>query len=561
MIPRDYQEYAIQSIFDYFTNGGKGNPLVVMPTGTGKSVVIAVFVMRAIQKYPGTRVMMLTHVKELIEQNHDKLTKAWPTAPVGIFSSGLGQKDAFYPITYGGVATVVKSDLKAFGRIDLLFIDEAHLVNAKDESMYGKVISGLKAINPHMKVIGLTATDYRLGHGKLTESDHLFTDVCCDMSKKEVFNWFIQEGYLIKPVPKKPRMEVDTSKIKIRGGEYVESEAQKAFDQDKITKAACEEAIEYGRNRKKWLVFASGVEHAEHVCDMLNYMGVVSTFVHSKMTDNVRDERIAAFKAGEYQAIVNNGILTTGFDDPEIDMIVVLRATNSTGLWVQMLGRGTRPDYVEGFDLSTKAGRLASIAASTKHNCLVLDFAGNTRRLGPINDPVIPRPRSKGKGEAPVKICESCGCYNHASVRFCEECGWEFPRVYKFKTSAATDELVAENDGMPVTEVFSVDHVTYSEHHSKIQLGANPKPPTIKVNYHCGLRRFTEYICLEHEGYASRKARQWWRDAVRKEDGIDPEPPETIAEAMTRLDNLRKPRAIKVWIKEYPEVLNHEYEG
>ncbi|WP_423237389.1 DEAD/DEAH box helicase, partial [Enterobacter cloacae] len=117
-----------------------------------------------------------------------------------------------------------------------------------------------------------------------------------------------------------------------------------------------------------------------------------------------RDTIINDFKSGRITAVVNNNVLTTGFDHPGLDLIVVLRPSESSRLWVQILGRGTRPDYADGFDLSTTAGRLQAIAASHKQNCLVLDYSGNTRRLGPINDPVMPkRPGQKGKSTAPVK--------------------------------------------------------------------------------------------------------------------------------------------------------------
>jgi len=550
MKPRDYQEYAIQSIFDYFVGGGVGNPLVVMPTGTGKSIVVGCFAQRAVMAYPGTRVMMLTHVKELIEQNFDKLLQIWPTAPAGIFSSGLGRREHFYPVTFGGIASVAKvPDLKIFGRVDLLLIDEAHLVSPRDETMYGKVISKLREINPQMKVIGFTATDYRLGHGKLTDGKHLFTDVCVDMTKLQSFNWFIEEGYLVKLVPKRPNTEVDTTGIHMRGGEFVESEAQAAVDKDEITYAACKEIIQYGHDRRKWLVFASGVEHTEHVHTMLDSMGINSTYVHSKMSDGERDARIAGFKAGEYQAIVNNGILTTGFDDPEIDLIAMLRLTQSPGLWVQMLGRGTRPLYEPGYDLSTKEGRLAAIAASVKKNCLVLDFAGNTRRLGPINDPVVPNPKTKEGGDAPIKICDACGTYNHASVRYCENCGAEFPRYIKIKKHAYTDEVIASNEDLPVTQNFEVDRITYHKHEKA------GKPPSLRVIYYCGLRRFTEYVCLQHGGFPAKKARDWWWAASTSRIV-----PATIDEAMQALDVLRKPRMIKVWInKPNPEIVNYEY--
>lgn len=549
---RDYQEFAVNSLFDYFSKKN-GNPLVVMPTGTGKTLIIAGFCEKALRMYPSTRILILTHVKELIEQNYSKLLAMWTTAPAGIYSAGLGQKDMYMPITFGGIASIVKTDLQVFGNIDLLIIDEAHLVSPKEETMYGLVISKLKENNLNLKVIGLTATDYRQGQGRLTLGNSIFNDIAVDMSKKESFNWFIQEGYLVPLIPKKPQMEVDVSKLRIRMGEFDNKDAQEAIDKQEITYKACLELVKIAHidNRKHWLIFSTGVEHACHIAEMLESMDISVTYVHSKMSSKERDNRIEDFKNKKYTAMVNNGILTTGFDDPSIDMIGMMRLTMSTSLFVQMLGRGTRPLYEPGFDLSTKEGRLLSIKSSEKQNCLVLDFAGNTKRLGPINDPIIPEAKgSKGPGDAPVKICGACMCYNHASVRFCDYCGEEFPRYYKIKENASMDELIASNDSKVGEELFSVDRVIYKEH---IKTG---KLPCLKVTYYSGLRAFTEYVHIEHSNnYAGKIARDWWRFASGNFVT-----PHTVKDAMTLINTLRKPSRIKVDLtEERPRVVDYEY--
>lgn len=548
MIFRDYQEYAIESIFRYFMDGGTGNPIVAMPTGTGKSVVIGGFIERAFQRYPGQRIIKLTHVKELITQNFEKLLAIWPTAPAGIYSAGLGRRDITCPIIYAGIATAIKA-VEKFGHIDLMLIDECHLVSPKADTMYMAFIQGLKEVNPNLKVIGFTATQFRNGQGLLTEEGGLFTDTCIDMTTMDSFNWFLSEGYLCPLVPRPTATTLNLEGVGISQGDYNLKQLQESVDKEEVTYAAIQEAIELGQGREHWLVFASGVEHAINVTAMFESMGIPATCIHSKMKAVERDKRLADYKAGVYRVMVNNGILTTGFDFPALDLIIMLRPTRSPSLWVQMLGRGTRPFYSDGFDLTTTEGRLTAIANSSKRNCLVLDFAGNTRRLGPINDPVMPKKKGKGGGDAPVRICENCGIYCHASLVNCPECGFEFPRDVKFGFKAGVDALIKDGMEAPLVEEFVVERVVYREHKKE------GRPTSIRANYYCNLHMFSEWICLEHEGFAKRKARIWWRERAGTEAPI------SVAEGFERLDELRTPIRIKVWTnKKHPEIMNYEYE-
>lgn len=551
MIPRDYQEYAIKRLFAYFAEK-KGNPIVALPTGTGKSLVIGEFLNRAYRMYPKTRAMMVTHVKELIEQNMKNLLAVWPSAPAGIYSAGVGRRESHLPITFAGIQSVY-SRAKVFGHIDILLIDECHLVNPKSATMYQKFINELKVINPKLKVIGLSATAYRMKDGLLTEADSIFTDFAVDLTSLDAFNWLVREGWLSRLVPKKTSYDLDVSSVRVQGGEYVQSELQAAVDKAEVTLAALREAVELAGDRAHWLVFATGIEHAEHVADALCDMGIVAAAVHSQISSDERAERLAAFKRGEIKAVVNNNVLTTGFDFPQIDCIVMLRPTASPGLWVQMLGRGTRPVYAPGMPLDTGDQRREAIAAGPKPDCLVLDFAGNTARLGPINDPVLPKKRGRGApGLAPVRLCEVCGCYNHASARVCEFCGHEFPRSVKLQNAASTLSLI--NDGepdVPVIETFEVKTVVYSVHRK------DGRPDSMRVDYGCGLRKFTEYVCLDHSGYAAHVAQKWWTQ--RCQWGVPP----SVHDGMKAVKYLREPTKILVKIQKarsaYPEIVGYEF--
>lgn len=546
--PRDYQIEAVGSIYSFFQNNPSGNPLVLMPTGTGKSVVIAMFLESVFKAYINQKILVLTHVKELIRQNYEKLLSLWPGAPAGVNSSGLGIRDYHHKIIFAGIASIYKNG-PLFGHVDLVLIDEADLVSPDEETMYIALINSLKAINPYLRVIGLTATGWKLGHGRLQHIEGgLFTDVCFDMTTVEAFNRLFAEGYLSPLIPKRTTLEMSVDNVGMRGGEYIEKQLQIAVDKEEITEAAIRETLEVASDRHHWIAFASGVEHSIHIAEMLCDFGVPSIAIHSKMSKHDRDKGLRGYMNGVYRCAVNNNVLTTGFDFPGIDLIMGLRPSGSSRLWVQMLGRGTRPVYADGYDLSTVEGRLAAIENGPKQNCLVLDFAGNTKKLGPINDPVIPKKKGEKPGEAPIRICDVCNTYNHASAKFCVNCGHEFPASVKIKMTASTEELIRGD--LPVMEIFAVDHITYNLH-SKMD-----RPNSLKVTYYCGLKMFNEFVCIEHEGGAKRKAYNWWQERT-------PAPmPQTVGEALEQVSGLMTPTHLRVWVnKKYPEIMARCYDS
>lgn len=559
LVPRDYQDYAANAPIEYFQNGGTGNPLVAAPTGVGKSVMIALFLKRVFEMWGGQQLkaMMLTHSKILIEQNLEKLLELWPTAPVGICSAGLKRQDTKNPIIFGGIGSVANIPLY-FGHVDFILVDEAHMISLKDSGQYRQFINYIKSVNPKCVVIGFTATKFRMGQGLLTEGEGaLFTEIVCDMTTMDAFNWFIDQGYLCRLRPVVTETEFSSDGIRITAGEYNQKDLQEAADKPNLTQAVVAEAIRLGQGRRSWCVFASGVKHTIHVAEELNRRGIKTTYVHSntkdfKMSDEEVEQRIQDYKDGVYQAIVSNGILTTGFDHPALDFIVMTRKTKSVVLWIQMLGRGTRPLYAHGYDLSTQEGRLNAIANSIKPYCLVADFAGNCRELGPINDPQIPKPKGKKEpGDAPIRICGECGTYNHASATCCEHCGVEFPRLLQLNVKAAKEELIKESKPVEPIEVkiFEVKRVEYSPH---MKAG---RPPSIRVTYYTGVtRRFMEWICLEHGGSVASRAKNWWRERC------DIPPPDSTVDALMIVDHLREPTHIHVRVDNgKSDIMNYDF--
>jgi len=536
---RYYQDDAVQSVYDYFRDR-KGNPIVAMPTGTGKSVVIARLAYSILQNWPGQRLIMATHVKELIRQNANKLEEVWPGAPYGIYSAGLSQKDVDQPIIYGGIASMIKN-VALFGHRDLLFVDECHLIGKSEAALYNIFIAGLKLINPKLKVIGFTATGYRTGMGYLTNGD-LFTDFCYDITGMEAFNRLIAEGFISLLIS--PRTEIGISAQGVHtasNGDYVQKEAESAAM--RVTWEALQDAAKYKHTRHSWLVFAGGIEHAETTVQMLRALGISAVAVHGgnkqyPMTGKQRDQNLEDFKAGKYQVCVNYNVLTTGFDHPPVDLIIILRLTKSVVLWVQMLGRGTRP--FKGNEIFPP-----------KLNCLVLDYARNTEKLGPINDPVIPRPKGQGAGEAPIKVCEECGGYNHISARFCVQCGNEFEFAVKIKQTADFDHEPVR-DMTPVYERYYVQGVFYYRHVSK---SSGMASLGVKYLVRGQVQPFTEWVQIEGQARSRRSAEDWW--ATRAATPC----PDTIEQALKEQSLLRTPTMITVHTNtNWPSIVRCDYD-
>ena len=476
MMLRDYQQRTIDQLYAWFEAGSHGNPCLVLPTGSGKSHIVAALCKDALQNWPETRVLMLTHVKELIEQNAEKMRQHWPGAPMGIYSASIGRRELGEPITFAGIQSV-RTKARELGHIDLVIIDECHLVNHKDEGGYRSLLAELKAINPAIRVVGLTATPYRLGHGLITDKPALFDALIEPISIEEL----IFKGYLSTLRSKVTKAKLDVTGVHKRGGEFIESELQAAVDTDDKNQAVVQEVMALAGDRKAWLFFCAGVKHAQRIAEALRQQGVAAACVTGDTPKKQRDEIIADFKAGKLQALTNANVLTTGFDYPDIDLVVMLRPTMSASLYVQMAGRGMR------------------IKSHTDH-CLVLDFAGVVATHGPITNVQPPKKGGDGNGEAPVKACENCDELVHISATVCPACGHPFPEREAKKLQLRDDDIMGlEGQELEVTSW------AWREHTSKAS-----GRTMLAVTYYGGLSdpAVTEYLAITHDGYAGQMAVQ-----------------------------------------------------
>lgn len=546
---RPYQRAAIDSIGPYFESGGHA-PLIVLPTGTGKSVVLAEFIRQACASWPDTHILVLTHVKELVEQDARKIAECWPTAPLGVYSAGLKMRQ-LRQVTVASIQSVYNKRY-IYGRFDLIIVDEAHLIPHSSEGMYRKLLDGSLAANPHVKIIGLTATPYRMKGGHLHEGDGaLFDGVAYEYGIAEA----LEEGYLCRLVA--PAAEtVDLSGVKKTGGDYNIGQLGERMSAADLVEEHADDIIRHCADRHHWLGFSPTIEHAQLMVAALRKRGVTADYVTGECTD--RDEKIRRFKSGATRCLYNMGVLTTGFDFPAIDALICQRATKSPGLYVQIAGRGTRPVYAPGFDLDTREGRLAAIAASQKPNCLFLDYGGNVREHGYIDQVEIRRP-GKGGGEAPVKECPRCRNLVPTMTRFCKmevngtglrddgkTCGHEFEISAREAETVAHTGAVISTDVPPVE--LEVEKTLFAKHVSRSGI------PTLRVDYYSGLQRVSEYICIEHQGYAREKARRWWARRC-------PWPmPDTVDEAVEAGPYLQPVRKLLVsFASKYPEILRHEF--
>jgi DNA repair protein RadD len=504
---RPYQRAAIDGLYNYWSDKKGDNPIIVAPTGSGKSLIIAHLIKDAMS-YPGTRVLMLTHVKELLEQNASELVALYPDADVGFYSASLKKKVLRKPITFAGIQSIHKKAYQIVPAPDLVIVDEAHLIPKTDGTRYNKFLSDLRICNRGVKVVGLTATPYRLDSGWLHEGDNaIFDGIAYDIPVADL----MEQGFLAPVISKSGVKTIDLSNVGKRGGEYIESELAKAASDPELVTETVAEIVRYGAERKAWLVFACGVNHAELLRAEFETHGIEADVVTGANGMSARAEKIDRFRRGGSKCLINVNVLTTGFNVPHVDLVAIVRATESTGLYIQIVGRGTR-------------------IAPGKENCLVLDYGDNVMRHGFIDQI---KPKIKGRtedGQAPVKKCPECLTVNHAAVRVCIECGHEFPPPqFNHGTKAYSGAMISTQ---VEAEWVDVDDVGYSRWRKE------GKPDSIRVTYYCGLIKVSEWLCPDHGGYAAERYQKRMpslgASAMTTED------------AMQECDHWIKPRRIRV---------------
>lgn len=389
---RPYQQQAVQATLAHFRQRNE-SAVIVLPTGAGKSLVIAELARLA--RYP---VLVLTHVRELVEQNHARLCALGVNA--GVFSAGLQRRDQ-HQQGYSAICASIQSlarNLEQFSQpCSLIIIDECHRVGHGSDSQYQQVMAHLHQLNPRVRVLGLTATPYRLGEGWIyrhdyrgfvRESEHPpFSHCIYELPLSQL----IREGYLTPPrLVDAAVHHYDFSALQpAADGHFPSQDLNRLLQRHpRVTRAICEEIETLATTRKGVMIFAATVEHAKEIC---SYLPAAESALITATTPSLqRTELIQAFREQRLKFIVNVAVLTTGFDVAHVDLIAILRPTESVSLFQQIAGRGLR-------------------LASGKNECLIIDYAGNGFNLF---HPEVGSPRPDSDA-VPVQVfCPACGFAN-----------------------------------------------------------------------------------------------------------------------------------------------------
>jgi DNA repair protein RadD len=448
---RDYQQEAVNNTIKYFQK--KRDPaMIVLPTGAGKSLVIA-----ELARIAKGRVLVLAHVKELVEQNYEKYKSYGLDA--GIFSASLGKKDRDHKAIFGGVQSVARASDDFFNDFSLLVIDECHRVAEEGATQYQEVIKKLQDRNPQLCILGLTATPYRLGLGWIYEysnTGEIKTD------KKRFFKQCVFElplTYMIKnrylTVPVKIDIPVtcyDFSALSDKERAFTNAEVEEILkSQKRLTPLIIKNIIDITErfHRQGVMIFSSSVRHAEEIMSYLPANDARVVLGETEMKD--RDTIISDFKAKKFRYLVNVSVLTTGFDAPHVDVIAILRPTESNSLYQQIVGRGLRLsddkkdcyvlDYTGmGHDIyapEISDKKPAKDTVAVRVPCPVCDFENSFWGYTDDDGTLIEHfgRKCKGARQDPItyqiipcgyrfrsKICHSCGCENDITARICENC-------------------------------------------------------------------------------------------------------------------------------------------
>lgn len=538
MTLREYQNEAIEGLFSWWTKHPAiiDIPIVVLPTGAGKSVVIAEQTRQLFQLWPEDhpRTLVIVPSKELAEQNAEKLAALLPTnISIGYYSASVGRKEPTSDVVVATIGTVAKA-AHLLGNIKCVFVDECHLINPDGAGQYRSFLRDL-AKYCVFRAAGFTATPFRGNGVWLTDGkEPLFTGIAVNITITRL----LDEGFLSPLVrPSDVLTQIDTDGIATTNGDF--NVGQLSSRVSRYLASAAHDAVRIAADRRKWIAFCPTVANANELALALNELGVKTLVVTGETKKDLRERYIALFRAGEVRCLVTVLALATGFDVPDVDCILWLRPTKSPVLYAQGAGRGLR-------------------IAPGKTDCLWLDFSDTTSRLGPIDTITGRRKGPVKNAEAPFAVCDNCGAQvRPASALECPECGHIMREEVEESARQASNAAVLSKQVKQKINTYQIDRVSYA-HHEKA--GGTP---SLRAEYWSGLRVVArEWVCLSHQGYAREKAVNWW--ARRSPEGFT-YMPGGVEQALEWIDSgfvLTAPHAITVnESAKYPEIVSYQWEA
>ena len=449
---RDYQEEGISAVWAEINS--TQTALAVKSTGLGKTEMLIGLIQKSITSYPELRCVFLVNKLKLLDQTARRL--AHHLGPrVGEFHGK--KKTLTHAVTVASIQSIHKIPLD----INLLILDECHNVNQED-GRYLDFINQCRERNPKLKIVAVTATPFR-SDGMIFGPNKMFSKICFERG----LLWAQDEGYLVKVRLKHQRERFNTSALRIRAGEYRQEDVNAlTADHAKMVRQL-DNALPQLSDRTKVVWACSSIEHCEMIHTELILRGETATRIHSKMESEEAEDAISSFEDFGSKHLVFVTIVSEGYDYPPIDGVVLMRPTRSPVLYVQTIGRGLRPVYPEDVPLLTKEDRLTAIAASTKKDCLVLDYGGVIENCGPLHDPLVGRPARKGAAvEIAMKFCPTCLEYCELRASNCPACEHSFASA---RREVSLKNLTTTSYAGSITgeEEYKIDAINFSRHTAK----------------------------------------------------------------------------------------------